>query len=58
MATMEQLFDHDGRPSGSVAPAGRRHGEDTLAEIIELHPARTPRAVGASEPYWSPSQRG
>ena len=34
MATTDQHFDHAGRASASVRPAGRRHGEDTLAEII------------------------
>jgi hypothetical protein len=48
MATTDQHLSRAGRAS-SVAVAGRHRGQDTLAEVITLRPARPARAglIGA-----------
>ncbi|HEY1444167.1 MAG TPA: hypothetical protein VGF51_04645 [Acidimicrobiales bacterium] len=43
MATVDQHMAHAGEDSRSGPGAGRRHGRDTLAEVISIRPERSHR---------------
>src|SRR5580692_12105565 len=44
MATVDQHMGHTGGDSRSGPGAGRRHGRDSLAEVISIRPERSHRS--------------